>query len=66
MCTEYTGVWFTKIQIKSTKVFYIVILFKVRFIQDSGLFSVWFRKISFNKVIFAFFILYFNIILLMN
>lgn len=33
MCTEYTGVWFTKIQIKSTKVFYIVTLFKVRFIQ---------------------------------
>ena len=40
MCSEYTGGQF--IQVKLTKISYIGTLFKVRFIQDSGLSMVWF------------------------
>ena len=40
MCSEYTGGQF--IQVKLTKISYIGTLFKVWFIQDSGLSMVWF------------------------
>jgi hypothetical protein len=42
-CLEKTGVHF--IQVKSTTISFIRNLFYVRFIQDSGLFKVWFRQV---------------------
>ena len=44
LCSEYTDV--QSMQIKLTNISSIGILFKVWFIQDSGLFRVWFRQVT--------------------
>ena len=43
MCLEYTGVNF--MQVKLTKIFFFETLFRFWFIQDFGLFRVWFRQV---------------------
>jgi hypothetical protein len=42
-CVLKTGFWF--IQVTEANILYIGTLFKVCFIQDSGLFRVWFRQV---------------------
>ena len=52
LCSEQRGVRF--IQIELTEISYIEALFKVRFIQDSGLFRVRFKQVlQYNNVIFT-------------